>query len=914
MAHNACTLAFADQNLQAFLIGRQILVTVCMFVVARITSLNVIIGTGENIFGVSDGLQEFFNTGLLGAVITTIVGSLIWRIIASSFPVAFLSNPLVYVTIQVCLFLEATGVCSASWVLGRWNKLIAGYQPDAVYLEGAEKETGVPVTRRDKDIDRTISVLKYMYSLCLLVFSVVILMGAIFQGQTAGTAERNMPPIAAFFVFWFLIAWLAMMEGGQGALVGLQPIDKSLYSESHPRALKCTSVAHKGDNMERFIIGRQFLVVAIVFVTNIMVLPIKDAVVLGLPDIVIEIFLASGLAVILTTTMIGQLTSQVNAANCMLDFVNSYFMIFTTYVSLVVELSGLLHSVYLVEIIFAKVTGTPIESDEPPRSAIKNTFFWARVVMSVAILGFCFAVTLDALFQGKTTMWEGVAPSTSVVIFFLLMCVVGLMEGMQIALFAVVNLPEEMLRSHKLVNANSTLAFAGQNLQTFLIGRQICVTICMYIFARITTVDVTLGIGENIFGVSDGLQEFFNTGLLGALLTTVVASLGWRIVASSFPIFFLSNPLIYLMIRLCLLVEMTGVSSASWVLGRWNKLIAGYQPDAVYLEGAEPQGKTPVTRRDKDVDTTVTTIKYMYSLGLLLFSVVIVMAAIFSEQTTIAQQIHPAFAFVLFWFLLIWLAMMEGGQGCLVGLQPIDKELYKVSHPVTFKCTTVAQKGDNMERFIIGRQFLVVLVVFLTNMCGKAVKGAEVLMLPGIVTEIFLSSGLAMMLTTIIIGQLTAQVNAANCMLDFINTYFMLFTTYVSLFIEYSGLLHCVYLVQVFFAKVTGNPVESKEPPRNAIQKAFFWARVLMSTIILGFAFAVTLAALFQGKTAMWDGVPAGASVVIFILLMCFVGLMDGMQIALFAVVNFPEEELNKHTVAAANSSLHLTAKILPPF
>ena len=51
---------------------------------------------------------------------------------------------------------------------------------------------------------------------------------------------------------------------------------------------------------------------------------------------------------------------------------------------------------------------------------------------------------------------------------------------------------------------------------------------------------------------------------------------------------------------------------------------------------------------------------------------------------------------------------------------------------------------------------------------------------------------------TIMIGQLTAQVNAANCMLDFINSYFMLFTNYVSLAIEFSGLLHSVYLVQIF--------------------------------------------------------------------------------------------------------------------
>ena len=914
IAHTNCTLTFTGQNLQAFLIGRQICVTICMFVVARITSLNVEIGTGENIFGVPDGLQEFFNTGLLGAVITTIVASLAWRIVASSFPVAFLSNPLIYVIIRLCLFLEASGICSAAWVLGRWNKLIIGYQPDEVYLEGAEKHTGAPATRRDKDIDRTISVLKYAYSLALLIFSVVIVMGAIFQKQTVGTAERGIPPGAAFVIFWFLIAWLAMMEGGQGALVGLQPIDKEKYAESHPKALKCTTLAHKGDNMERFIVGRQFLVVLVVFLTNMMAAATKGASVFGFPSILNEIFLASGLAVILTTIMIGQLTAQVNAANCMLDFINNYFMLFTVYVSLFIEFSGLLHSVYLVQIGFSKITGTPIDTNEPPRNAMQNLFFWGRVLMSVVVLALCFTVTLAALFQGKTTMWDGVPAGASIVIFFLLMCFVGMMEGMQIALFAVVNLPEEELREHSIAYANCTLTFQDQNLQAFLIGRQVCVTLCMFVVARITSLNVEIGTGENIFGVPDGLQTFFNTGLLGAVITTIVASLAWRIVASSFSLAFLSNPLIYVIIRICLFLELTGVCSAAWVLGRWNKLIVGYQPDDVYLDGAEPQGKKPVTRRDKDVDITITTIKYMYSLGLLVFSVVIVMAAIFSENTRMSQDVHPAFAFVLFWFLLIWLAMMEGGQGCLVGLQPVDKDLYKDSHPISYKCTTLAHKGDNMERFIIGRQFLVVLVVFVTNMCGAAVKDAKVLNLPNIITEIFLSSGLAMILTTIIIGQLTAQVNAANCMLDFINTYFMLFTTYVSLFIEFSGLLHSVYLVQVFFAKVTGSAIESKEPPRSAGQNAFFWARVLMSLLILGFAFAVTLAALFQGKTTMWSSVPAGASVVIFFVLMCFVGLMEGMQIALFAVVKLPEEELEHHRVAAANCKLTFAGKNFAAF
>jgi hypothetical protein len=293
-----------------------------------------------------------------------------------------------------------------------------------------------------------------------------------FTEQTSATGERGLHPALAFFIFLFLIVWLAMMEGGQGALVGLQPIEKEKYAETHPKTLKNTAITHKGDNMERFIVGRQFLVVLVVFVSNLMASSIEGASVLGLPDAVNDIFLATGIALILITIMLGQLTAQVNAANCMLDFINNYFMLyFVTYVSLAIEFSGLLHSVYLVQVVFSKISGTPIESKEPARNTAQNAFFWARVVFSLALLAFAFAVTLGALFDGNTTMWDGVPTAVSVIVFFVLMCFVGMMEGMQIALFAVVNLPEEELKSHTVAYANCQLTFSGQNLQAFLIGR-----------------------------------------------------------------------------------------------------------------------------------------------------------------------------------------------------------------------------------------------------------------------------------------------------------------------------------------------------------------------------------------------------------------------------------------------------------
>ena len=51
--------------------------------IARVTTLNIVPGTGQNVFGVTDGVQEFFNLGFLGAIITTILGSISWQLVAS---------------------------------------------------------------------------------------------------------------------------------------------------------------------------------------------------------------------------------------------------------------------------------------------------------------------------------------------------------------------------------------------------------------------------------------------------------------------------------------------------------------------------------------------------------------------------------------------------------------------------------------------------------------------------------------------------------------------------------------------------------------------------------------------------------------------------------------------------------------
>merc|ERR1719188_2785323 len=93
------------------------------------------------------------------------------------------------------------------------------------------------------------------------------------------------------------------------------------------------------------------------------------------------------------------------------------------------------------------------------------------------------------------------------------------------------------------------------------------------------------------------------------------------------------------------------------------------------------------------------------------------MTSFFDNNTTLSQK-SPWIAFFIFWPALYWLSMVEGGQASLVGLPPVDMQLYQKSHPKTYDIMKVVNKGDNLDRYLMGRQFLVLALVFLENLAG----------------------------------------------------------------------------------------------------------------------------------------------------------------------------------------------------
>lgn len=185
-------------------------------------------------------------------------------------------------------------------------------------------------------------------------------------------------------------------------------------------------------------------------------------------------------------------------------------------------------------------------------------------------------------------MYKGVPSWLSVLLFFVFMTIVGMLEGMQIAFFAIAKMTEEERAKSPWAKKTCDVLFKGdgRNLPGFMVGRQMCVTMCFFIVARVTTIRLNEGEG-NMFGVSDGVQEFFETGLLGALITTVAASITWQLVASAFPMVFLSTPITYILLQFCLFLEWTGLCQGSWVIARIHRKIAKFKRDEVYIGTAE---------------------------------------------------------------------------------------------------------------------------------------------------------------------------------------------------------------------------------------------------------------------------------------------------------------------------------------
>lgn len=456
--------------------------------------------------------------------------------------------------------------------------------------------------------------IKVILSCLLLLLCIMVTLAVNFEEKMDVENRLGVSGYILLLINVVLLYLLAAFEGALVCLVGLQPLDKELYRDSHPITYRCVTLAHDGNSMSRFIAGKQCMLIFLVFLIDFLTAPMDDVCVLGLPDWACNIFLHWKMAVAVITVLLADIVPQLLGAECMLDFMNSYVMLSVIHLALGVERSGLFHAAYLVPIAVERYQGVDLgygyvggttdicdgcdgagdnnSSARTRNQRCENKFiFGGKVVMSLTLFSFALVLIAIALFNGATTMWDEVDDGLSFLLFLIMIIWVAVVQGMQIALFALKRTSiRDLKRTHWSAHVNFQAAFGAGNIEPFLIGRQIFVTASLFYLSKVTHLlnnnneDDDDGFDILQGTASPNFREIFVSNVLGVLVTAIPLLWG-RLAAACMPRLFLSNLLILPNIYFCKAIGSLGIVDASWPIVAVLKspYLGWYKCDADYL-------------------------------------------------------------------------------------------------------------------------------------------------------------------------------------------------------------------------------------------------------------------------------------------------------------------------------------------
>lgn len=146
--------------------------------------------------------------------------------------------------------------------------------------------------------------------LVLATCAVSLLLLVVVIGIASGYCVLKVFPLVNFIILFVCLSVLATVEGLHYAVVSVEKWDMEQYRERFPRALRCHALVNTPEKVKKFLVGRQFFTIFVVFllaqVTSFPTIPHNFA---GLPKIMIIILLQTGLPGVAMTLTVGQLVS-----------------------------------------------------------------------------------------------------------------------------------------------------------------------------------------------------------------------------------------------------------------------------------------------------------------------------------------------------------------------------------------------------------------------------------------------------------------------------------------------------------------------------------------------------------------------------------------------------------------------------
>jgi len=425
--------------------------------------------------------------------------------------------------------------------------------------------------------------LSYFWSMALLFFSIVITIYTIAkEWNNPPWSQKDSHPVLEIFIFLFMLTWISALEGCQISIVGLQPIDMEAYKHTHPRSYKACQLVHKGPNVERFLVGRQFLLLFNGFLTT----KVAGAADQG-HDFYIgewtwtseatEFFWLNQVLLLIVIIVPGQLVSQLIAADKMLGYFElPFYPLYTViYPCLFVESIGLTHSTYVLKDWLSRAGGIDQSTMDPKKKMNKNFLYYLRCFISFAAVIFSAVFIIKGLAYKQTNAtdgvgWEKLPGWAAIILSLIFLFTMACAEGLQVSALALAKTrTSDFKQSSPLAYRTCQLLFSGRNMQAFLVGRQFMVALMIILLARVTS--YAGSDGELVRGDDWGMGKGFNmwllqTGFLGAILVVNVAQLASQVTASIFPIALINNHLMNWLLRIMLLIEASGIVNSCWPL------------------------------------------------------------------------------------------------------------------------------------------------------------------------------------------------------------------------------------------------------------------------------------------------------------------------------------------------------------
>ena len=187
---------------------------------------------------------------------------------------------------------------------------------------------------------RAIEILKYTWSTCLVLFSLCV----IFYSVTQKYCVLQANPVLLFFILFAATLLLAYVEALHYANVSVEKWDMTPYKERFPRACETQKLVKTNKLVQRFLVGRQFFVIFVVFtISEITSFPYINPNMWGMPPSFVLVVCQIGIPGVMWVLTIGQLIPQLYVEEFTLPFLNLYGCNFVTRLAFAAEFIGICH-------------------------------------------------------------------------------------------------------------------------------------------------------------------------------------------------------------------------------------------------------------------------------------------------------------------------------------------------------------------------------------------------------------------------------------------------------------------------------------------------------------------------------------------------------------------------------------------